>query len=46
MRRMKRKRQLTCREGAPKTRHQFRPFSAERGIQGEVQCAMYLFAMP
>src|SRR4030081_461575 len=34
MRRGKRKRQLTCREGAPKTRHQFRPFSAENAHSG------------
>src|SRR3981189_3641428 len=38
MRRGKRKRQLTCREGAPKTRHQFRPFSAETRHSG--RCSM------
>ena len=39
--------QLTCRAGAPKTRHQFEPASfGKYGIQGEIRCAMCLFATP
>jgi hypothetical protein len=46
MRGRMRRDQLTCRRGAPKTRHQFGCPAWERGLQGEFQWAMSSFAMP
>jgi hypothetical protein len=44
--RWRRRRQLTCRKGAPKTRQPFEWTGSKSGIQGEIRCAMYLSATP
>jgi hypothetical protein len=38
--------QLTCRTGAPKTRHHSGRLAPKHGIQGEKKWAMYSFATP
>src|SRR5665213_4395731 len=38
--------QLTCRQRAPKTRHQSSRSARKRGIQGEIRWVMSIFAMP
>jgi hypothetical protein len=40
------KRQLTCRAGAPKTRHHFQPLRHKAALRERFRWAMYLFAMP